>query len=441
MNHRREPSPPWEVLLMIGICMLPGIASIARADWEQSNFLVAEDGSPKDYFARSLATNADFVVVGAYGDGPPDFAGSVYVYDVITGVQQRKLTADDASYGAQFGRAVAVNEETVLVGAPYADAVYVFDLMSGDQLRKITPAYGNRNIQFGYAIAGEGDIALIGAFSDDEGGLDSGAAYVFNIVTGEQIHKLMPDDPRPMDLFGRHVDLKGSIAIIGAQGDDDGGEDVGSAYLFDVTTGEQLHKLTADDPVEESEFGSAVAIHESMALVGAPYENNNLGYVYLFDITTGKQIKKFTGSGCGAGDWFGSSAAISGDLALIGAPGWSYDHGIAYLYDISDPQYPAFVEWFWWPSSVISHEFGESVALNQGVAVVGTANGLDHTGFACLFETCAADVYGDGIVDVTDLLDVLSAWGSDDVYADVNGDDIVDVLDLLMVLGDWGPCE
>ena len=52
---------------------------------------------------------------------------------------------------------------------------------------------------------------------------------------------------------------------------------------------------------------------------------------------------------------------------------------------------------------------------------------------------CPADVTGDGIVDVLDLLDVLAGWGGSGP-ADVNGDGIVDVLDLLDVLGAWGPC-
>ncbi len=54
-------------------------------------------------------------------------------------------------------------------------------------------------------------------------------------------------------------------------------------------------------------------------------------------------------------------------------------------------------------------------------------------------ETCPADVTGDGVIDVLDLLEVLSQWGTSG-SADVTGDGIVDVLDLLEVLSAWGPC-
>ncbi len=53
--------------------------------------------------------------------------------------------------------------------------------------------------------------------------------------------------------------------------------------------------------------------------------------------------------------------------------------------------------------------------------------------------TTPEDINGDGVVDVLDLLAVLSAWGDcPGCEEDVNGDGVVDVLDLLAVLGAWG---
>lgn len=54
--------------------------------------------------------------------------------------------------------------------------------------------------------------------------------------------------------------------------------------------------------------------------------------------------------------------------------------------------------------------------------------------------TCTEDVNGDGNVDVTDLLAVIAAWGSDDASADLDGSGTVDVSDLLMIISAWGPC-
>lgn len=51
----------------------------------------------------------------------------------------------------------------------------------------------------------------------------------------------------------------------------------------------------------------------------------------------------------------------------------------------------------------------------------------------------AADLNGDGVVNVSDLLLLLGAWGPCAAcVADINGDDVVNVSDLLLLLGDWG---
>jgi hypothetical protein len=53
---------------------------------------------------------------------------------------------------------------------------------------------------------------------------------------------------------------------------------------------------------------------------------------------------------------------------------------------------------------------------------------------------CPGDINGDDVVDVVDLLALLSAWGQSDVPEDLDGDGIVGVGDLLTLLASWGPC-
>ena len=58
--------------------------------------------------------------------------------------------------------------------------------------------------------------------------------------------------------------------------------------------------------------------------------------------------------------------------------------------------------------------------------------------------SCPADVNGDGVVDVIDMIAVLAVWGQTGdpgwIPEDINDDGIIDVQDLLVVLGAWGPC-
>jgi hypothetical protein len=54
---------------------------------------------------------------------------------------------------------------------------------------------------------------------------------------------------------------------------------------------------------------------------------------------------------------------------------------------------------------------------------------------------CPGDLNGDSVVNVSDLLILLGAWGScPGCAADLNGDGVVNVSDLLILLGAWGSC-
>jgi hypothetical protein len=54
---------------------------------------------------------------------------------------------------------------------------------------------------------------------------------------------------------------------------------------------------------------------------------------------------------------------------------------------------------------------------------------------------CYADITNDGVVDVSDLLEVIGGWGyCFECPADINQDAIIDVTDLLEIVASWGPC-
>ena len=57
-----------------------------------------------------------------------------------------------------------------------------------------------------------------------------------------------------------------------------------------------------------------------------------------------------------------------------------------------------------------------------------------------LVSYCPGDLDHNGVVNVTDLLQLLGAWGSSDPAADINEDGTVNVSDLLILLGAWGQC-
>src|SRR6185436_11880672 len=87
---------------------------------------------------------------------------------------------------------------------------------------------------FGSSVAVAGDTAVVGAPLRDGKGKDSGAAYVFvrSGVTWSQQAKLLADDGAAGDEFGISVAVSGDTAVVGAYSRDDKGTDSGAAYAF-----------------------------------------------------------------------------------------------------------------------------------------------------------------------------------------------------------------
>ncbi|MCI0365821.1 MAG: hypothetical protein L0Y44_14400 [Phycisphaerales bacterium] len=60
---------------------------------------------------------------------------------------------------------------------------------------------------------------------------------------------------------------------------------------------------------------------------------------------------------------------------------------------------------------------------------------------AAPIDPCPADISGDGIINVADLLLVIGSWGAGaGSPADINDDGVVNVVDLLAVISAWGAC-
>lgn len=89
--------------------------------------------------------------------------------------------------------------------------------------------------QFGVSVSLDGDTALIGAQWDNDNGDQSGSAYIFirSGTTWTQETKLIPSDPTEQKYFGESVSLDGTTALIGAYGDNQG---MGSSYVFTKET-------------------------------------------------------------------------------------------------------------------------------------------------------------------------------------------------------------
>ena len=341
--------------------------------------LTASDGAASDSFGFSVAVSGDTVVVGrTFRDGGATDSGSAYVFVEPSGgwtgslTEDAKLTASDGAARDQFGFAVAVSGDTVVVGAQGDDdngsnsgSAYVFVAPGGGwagsltQDAKLTAGDGEASDQFGLSVAVSGDTVVIGVHGDDDNGSNSGSAYVFVEPGGgwagslTEDAKLTASDGAVDDRFGRSVAVSGDTVVVGAAVDDDDGTDSGSAYVFVEPGGgwagslTEDAKLTASDGAAGNQFGFSVAVSGDTVVVGAHQDDNNdgplAGSAWFFVEPGGgwagslTEDAKLAASDGAAGDRLGFSTAVSVDTVVVGAPGDGdngSNSGSAYVFEL-----------------------------------------------------------------------------------------------------------
>jgi hypothetical protein len=263
---------------------------------------------------------------------------------------------------------------------------------------KLLASDGVEDAWFGEVVALGGGVALVGVTRDGDNGLYSGAAYLFEVATGQETSKLVPDDNAAEDFFGAGVAISGSLAIIGARADDDNGDFSGSAYVFDVSDPSnpvELSKFTPLDGDAGDAFGGVVAASGSLVVVSAPFDHAvgmDSGSAYLFDITdpvNPVERSKLLPEEGSEEDHFGTSCAIHGGVVVVGVPSDDPNglgSGSAYLYDASDPSNPAFIAKLVPDDGVAGDVFGYAVTAGESIVVVGAHHVGDAVGAAYVFD-------------------------------------------------------
>jgi hypothetical protein len=159
-----------------------------------------------------------------------------------------------------------------------------------------------------------------------------------------QEQEITADDGAQNAEFGVAVALHGTTAMVGAQQATIGAnEDQGAVYVFDQSGGNwtQSQKLVADDGAAFDTFGDAVVFQGDTAIVGAYAATvNNFAYqgtAYVFTRSNGtwSQSQKLVADDGAPFDKFGHSVAIDGTHAVIGADGVVNAQGAVYVFDES----------------------------------------------------------------------------------------------------------
>ena len=240
-------------------------------DTTETAKLMATDGAAGDEFGLRVAVSAGAVVVAAPKDDdgcgqltPDCNTGSAYVFEGAGAfwTEVAKLTSPDPVGGDWFGRSVAIEDDLVVVGAPfhvhdgfYSGSAYVYERpgtgwgstsVADTELISSDPTGSLQSDGFGFWVAGSGRGVGVGAGSDDDacGAVDncnSGSLYTYtrpgsgwaSIET--ETDKVTASDAERGDIFGVSAAVDGNTLVVGAGSEDEQGSNAGAAYVYLVT--------------------------------------------------------------------------------------------------------------------------------------------------------------------------------------------------------------
>ena len=248
------------------------------AGWRETQKLTPTDGSASDRFGFSIAIDGNVAIIGARDDNG---TGSAYIYtfDGTRWVETQRLAASDGTFGNVFGETVAVSGDTAIVGASRDNEngfssgsayVFTFDGASWRETQKLTASDGLEQDQFGRSVAIDGTTVVVGAFGDDGNGPISGATYVyaFDGMSWAETQRIAPADLGENALFGFSVALNGDTTIVGAPRDDERSQNRGSVYVYALAepSSQTAIRIEAEDMrldtfrIEERDFASGDAL-------------------------------------------------------------------------------------------------------------------------------------------------------------------------------------
>ena len=228
-----------------------------------------------------------------------------------------------------IGQAVAIDGDTLAVGAPGTDtvagqagAVHVYVRVSGvwEFQQTVLPTVVQGSQRFGHAVALSGDTLYVGAPGQIAAGATEGSLSVFTRAGATWSLRERLTVGQAGNGFGTSLDLDGALLAVGAPNENIEAEsDAGAAYVYDDSSGSLLLVDRVQQPTATAaqEFGSAVALAGGTLAVGArgffvP------GRAFVFEDTVGDyEFDEELVPGSATVDDYGASIAIGGYATVI----------------------------------------------------------------------------------------------------------------------------
>ncbi|RJP34315.1 MAG: hypothetical protein C4547_11100 [Phycisphaerales bacterium] len=448
MSNRRGCRNASVLAVVAAMVSATSVRAQFRCETGEFARLPARPARPDYRFGHAVALHRDAALVAAR-----DWIGRVDVLRFRDGrwAEEAELRhPNEPKHAVMFGSSVSLRDDVAVIGARQDSiaqtrdgAAYVYRLV-GDQWNfeaRLTAPDRAANDEFGAAVAIHDDRIIVGAPQPpDNGGGGRGRAYIFHFDGREWTHEdtIAADDGGLLDEFGNAVAVFGDFTVVGAWNHDNSGrrdfrDGAGAVYVFRLNhqTGrwEQEAKLPSTAPLrgQRDRFGRSVSLDSDALLVGtepisfADPTPGGSAYVFRFDGRVWQPEAKLVSSELRGGDRFGAAVSLSGDIALVGAWGrWDGEcpfpriclAGAAYVFrfDNGDWIESAKVE----STGLMENDlFGWSVSVDGSRALIGT-----QRDDAVFFFTALSDCNGNDGLDLCDIARGVSRDDNGNGYPD-----------------------
>jgi len=341
--------------------------------------------------------------------------------------QKLKMQAGNENINDNFGSAVTMNNDYILIGSYNANGVSLSDVgkvyvwkqsySTFSEYQILAPNLQATGMNFGSSVAIEDNFLMVGApnrfFNSKE---KAGSVYYYKYNGGTSKWGILNNGPYKEDVliehgtptafdrFGCSISINGNYMIIGASGKGGGGKGKACVYKYQSNNWVYVKDIVGSTSANNDEFGHKVQVLGNLAYVSAPNHNTNRGIIYIFNRTSGGsdnwgEIQKVSMENAYINTYFGWDFSFGNSWGIIGSQRSNTLEGQAYFIyynsiterwgtqGISDYQ----------PQQTVTASdgapndlFGYAVSMYGNDAVIGAykkkGDGTNETGGAYLYK-------------------------------------------------------
>ena len=338
-----------------------------------------------------------------------------------------KMDASDEDINDNFGSAVAMNDDYMLIGSYNAQGVSLSDVGKVYVWKKsystfsdyqiLAPNLQSTSMNFGSSVTIQDNFLMVGApnrfFNSKE---KAGSVYYYKYNGGtakwgilnngpyKEDELIQHGTPAAFDRFGCSISVDGNYMIIGASGKGGGGKGKACIYKYQSNNWVFVKDIVGSTSANNDEFGHKVQVLGNLAYASAPNHNTNRGIIYIFNRTNGGsdnwgEIQKVIMESAYINTYFGNDFCFGSSWGIIGSKRSNTLEGQAYFiyYNSSTERWGTQGITDYQPEQTIAASdgapndmFGYAVSLNGNDAIVGAykkkGDGTNETGGAYIYK-------------------------------------------------------